>query len=79
MDKKIMKTKTGQLTKNNLKKYIKSCGCYCPFCNSDNVYTDPLNTDNMEYGIIKQEANCCECGKTWEDIYKLSDVNEIKP
>jgi transposase-like protein len=63
----------------NIKKYVKNGGNFCPFCNSDNISADlPLNTDYIEGGIIKQDLNCWDCGKTWNDVYKLTSIEETK-
>ena len=59
----------------NIKKYIKSGGVFCPFCNSDNISADlPIITDDVENGVIKQEVNCWDCGETWEDIWRMVDI-----
>ena len=60
------------LTKEQKESYIKS-PYHCPFCNSNNIEAFPLKFEDDVTGIVK----CKDCGKNWEDEYKVVGVSEL--
>jgi len=52
--------------------YLKNSG-QCPFCGSDDIVGDSYD---YEGDTVTQEISCSSCHKTWNDIYKLVDVEE---
>jgi hypothetical protein len=46
----------------------------CPFCHSDNIEADHIEADGESaFG----EVSCLDCGKRWNDVYTLTDVEVI--
>lgn len=43
----------------------------CPFCESTDIQGDSIDAD---YGSASQPISCVSCGKQWNDIYRLVDV-----
>ena len=57
------------------KEYIKSGGTICPFCDSNNIgAVTEIEQDEI---VISQLMQCNDCGKRWEDIYKLHNIKEV--
>lgn len=55
--------------------YIKSLGSHCPYCESDSIEATPNHdVDDVWYS---HEISCLSCGKLWNDLYKLTDIEEI--
>lgn len=69
-------TKKGMkmLTLRQKSEYVKNPG-HCPFCGSDQIIGD-----SYDYGgeSVAQRIDCDECGAAWNDIYILSDIEEIQ-
>lgn len=57
------------------KSYINDGGCYCPVCNSANVYGGNIQIDD---GIAWQEIGCGECSASWRDFYKLAGYENLQ-
>lgn len=62
------------LTLRQKSEYVKNPG-HCPFCGSDQIIGD-----SYDYGgeSVAQRIDCDECGAAWNDIYILSDIEEIQ-
>jgi hypothetical protein len=54
-----------------VRRYLENKGLSCMYCDEGNVEGYGLD---FEAGRIEQKVQCTDCGKTWIDIYKLSDV-----
>ena len=50
-------------------------GASCPYCRSESITGDSVD---IEGNRASQEVSCQNCGKTWRDIYRLADVEEIE-
>lgn len=59
------------LTKKQAEKYFELCGCVCPFCDSDDINSGHAEFDE-DYAW--RNATCSDCGKTWQDEYRLTVV-----
>lgn len=56
------------------KKYLKSKGGECPFCESDNIEgCGPME----KVGYITQMIICRECEEKWEVVYALTEIKEV--
>ena len=57
--------------------YLESGGYHCPFCDSQNIDSGPIHSDGENFVA---DVKCLEkhCGKTWRDIYRISDVEEVE-
>lgn len=68
------------LSKEKQKAYIKSGGAFCPYCGSYNIEGVGLISSNDFGGSVSQTIECLEedCGKSWEDVYTLSEIIEDK-
>jgi len=60
------------LTKGQKKAYLKH-DTLCPYCGSENI--DAGHFENTDDGGW-QNVWCHDCGKRWEDHYKLVDIVE---
>lgn len=60
------------LTKKGKKRYLKEPSL-CPFCGEGNIEGDQLEVDGA---YAWQQVHCTDCQATWNDIYKLVDVEE---
>jgi hypothetical protein len=75
------KDKPQPMTKAAMKRHIKTGGqeC-CPYCKADADrcemfdYEEP---DFVEGGDIEQIVTCLNCGRKWQDVYRLVEVREI--
>ena len=59
------------LSKRKINNYVKNGGGYCPFCESDNISFHEITPDD---GICTQFVSCDDCGKDWDDIFKLVNI-----
>jgi transposase-like protein len=53
--------------------YIGGGGVYCPYCHSHNITALIFDGEGM-----CQPVRCEDCGKEWNDIYQLVDIEEIE-
>lgn len=61
------------LTPEQKRNYLSSQG-NCPFCGSGTLCGDSYD---CEGGSVAQRIECEDCGKSWHDIYTLTDIEEI--
>jgi len=62
--------------KNNEKAaYINGGGARCLICNSMDLEGGQYNGDD---NFITQKIVCLECGSSWQDVYVLTDVDDIE-
>ena len=54
--------------------YVNSGGSHCPFCGDDYILGGHLESDTSEAWM---EVTCQNCSKSWYDIYKLVDIEEV--
>ncbi len=50
-------------------------GASCPYCRSESITGESVDIEGRH---ASQEVGCQECGRTWRDIYRLADVEEIE-
>ena len=56
--------------------YIAEMGLHCPNCRSSKLNdTEPLD---LELGVAYQHISCNDCGASWEDIYTLNGISNLK-
>lgn len=58
-------------TKEQKLDYITKNGQRCPFCNGKDIQAS--RPELMDYGV-EVEINCENCGKTYKELYTLSDI-----
>ena len=58
-------------------RYLESKGSRCPFCNSNDIQGEVTISSSDYDESYEQPIYCNECGKTWKDIYTLTDVEEM--
>ena len=56
-------------------KYLKSSGSHCPFCESTDITSGPIQADGP---VAWAEAECEGCGASWQDVWSLTDIDEAK-
>jgi DNA-directed RNA polymerase subunit RPC12/RpoP len=61
-----------KITPKVVSKYIEEGGVCCPYCGDSGIEGGPVEI--ME-GIAWQDIKCSECGKEWQDIYKLFAID----
>lgn len=62
-----------KLTQEQKEKYLAS-PVHCPFCNSTDISAGFLETEgNSAYCTV----DCKTCGKSWRDVYTLTEVEDI--
>ena len=61
------------MTPEQKKKYLES-PFHCPFCGSENIHADRFECSD---GGAYQPVLCSSCHKKWNDIYTLTDVEEV--
>jgi hypothetical protein len=60
------------IAKKQRREYLKNQGAYCHFCGSVQRRTENLVHDGAM--SISADVECGTCGKTWIEVYALSDV-----
>lgn len=63
------------MTDEQKQKYLEHHGVLCPFCESSDIVGDSVDIDE---GGVTQYVTCSACGKGWTDVYKLTNVEEMK-
>lgn len=59
------------MTASQKRSYLLNHGNVCPDCGSHEIGTGRINVDGPE---ARQPVECKDCGREWEDVYKLVDV-----
>jgi hypothetical protein len=54
------------------KHYIEHQGLTCPYCGSVDLEGGSFNADG---GYARCSVTCCGCGRCWDDVYRLVDVD----
>jgi len=62
------------MTKEQKQAYLKSPN-HCPFCNSDNIASESIQADS---DIATAYVECLSCSKKWNDIFTITDVEEVE-
>lgn len=57
--------------------YLKKNGTQCPYCGAGAEQLSGMQVE-VDEGHAWQEVGCCVCGKSWNDIYKLVDVDFVE-
>lgn len=56
--------------------YLEHQGTVCPYCFTKKIEkTSGYFEDCFR---VKQEARCLKCNRMWLEIFKLSDISELK-
>lgn len=63
------------ITEEQRKKYLKEGGVNCPFCGSEDIEGGHIDIDA---GGAWQHITCLNCEKRWNDMYVLTDVEEVE-
>jgi len=63
------------LTEEQKKKYLEAGGNHCPFCGSEYFSGGPTEREKIE---AWQTITCDLCRKKWDNIYILSDIEEVE-
>ena len=58
-----------RLTEKDKKEYLNN-PWHCPFCNSEDISAG-------DGGEGYREVTCNECGKMWNEIFEITDIEEI--
>jgi len=58
------------------KKYIKSGGVQCPYCDSPDIEGKGLRYVSFTEDQAYEEVECNDCHKEWTDNYKLIGITE---
>ena len=60
------------MTEAQKKKYLEN-PTQCPMCESGDIVAGHADFDGT---VCSQSVECEDCGYKWQDIYRLSDVEE---
>jgi formate dehydrogenase maturation protein FdhE len=63
-----------ELTRVKKEEYIDRIGTMCPYCGSAKTIDGNI-TDKGSYCL--RNMSCYDCHKQWNDIYTLTDIEEI--
>jgi len=69
-----MDDKVKGLTAKRKRSYLRRGG-NCPYCGSYAITGDSVD---IEGAGASQEVSCQECGRSWRDVYTLTNVEEIE-
>lgn len=53
--------------------YAQSQGLLCPFCKSHNI--EGASPFEVTGNTAVQDVRCLDCGKEWEDVFRLVGFN----
>lgn len=68
-----------KLTNESRQRHIETRGMECcPFCQVEWDYVDFDREEHTEDGDICQKAKCTNCNKRWKDVYRLTEIHEIR-
>jgi hypothetical protein len=56
-----------------LERYIATGAC--PFCGAPDIMGDQVEFEGQ--GRLTQQLTCLECGETWQDVYRLTDIEPL--
>ena len=54
--------------------YLAAAGQHCPFCQSRAIAGGSFEVDG---GTAWQDVTCRACGRAWQDLYTLTDVEGV--
>lgn len=60
---------------DKIREYVRKGGNYCPYCGSNQLQASSLSMpddDIFAYSTVE----CLSCHKVWEDLYKLTSIEE---
>lgn len=61
------------LTTKQKRDYIRSAGSHCPHCKSQSITASHFESD---VSSAWQPVRCDDCGKEWNDVYKLVGIED---
>ena len=62
------------MEQSKINRYLANKGNICPHCDSNDLITGSFDADENS---AWQRIECGNCGKQWNDIYTLGDVEDI--
>lgn len=62
-----------KLTPEQKKEYVENGGQHCPYCGSTAIEGGKFDAEWKE---AWSEVSCPDCGRTWQDEYRLVDIAE---
>lgn len=62
------------MTKKQKEAYLKNPE-KCPYCGSTVISADPMEVDEKH---AWREVECSNCQETWNDVYTLTDVEDVE-
>jgi len=65
--------KKKKLSKMKIREYVKSNGSNCPYCGNDFLEGGDRELNN---GVVSWRVTCKDCGRYWDELYKLHDIHE---
>ncbi|MCX6984217.1 MAG: hypothetical protein NT118_05615 [Lentisphaerae bacterium] len=69
-----MTEKLKTLTVARRRSYLRR-GASCPYCRSESITGESVD---IEGNRAVQQVSCQECCRTWRDIYRLADLEEVE-
>ena len=64
-------------TPDQINAYVEKQGMRCPACGSPMVNTESVPDDSESHELV-QDVNCLSCGASWQDVYTLTTIRNLK-
>jgi alkyl hydroperoxide reductase subunit AhpF len=58
------------------KEYVNNGGFLCPICKKGPIFAD--GSVEVDGGVACQGITCESCGASWNDIYRLIGIDDVK-
>ncbi|HCE42884.1 MAG TPA: hypothetical protein DET40_05000 [Lentisphaeria bacterium] len=68
-----MPDKTEAISAEKKRSYLRHGG-KCPYCGSESITGESVDIEGTG---ASQEVSCKECGRSWRDVYRLVNVEEV--
>jgi hypothetical protein len=66
-----------RLTEEQKKEYMSKRGNHCPACGSKDIYSIG-DLESVETDTVWNEMSCVDCSKSWVEVYRLADIQEVE-
>lgn len=57
----------------NKNSYLSGNSWFCPYCKSSRIIMGDLQDDHH---LVWRTVDCVDCGKDWNEIYTMTDIEE---
>jgi transcriptional regulator NrdR family protein len=68
-----------KITQEDIDRYVKFGGEYCPFCKSTEVVQDGVMFYDEDESKVYKGMMCLTCDREWTDVFTLSTIKTVVP